>query len=218
MQIAAMMISSGTGMVLDTGVNKYRGFALLAISMTGLTGSIGAIHANRLSTSLHTVLHPSRSSASASSGPKLSHPQGMTPLQSIATLYAVAFPCQGLFLAFVHWAGWIDLDLAWAGWLAFASTVSVRLGCEGRTDRVDCSQLDACPFHDALFLVAKSRSGVSLLLIRTVSLRTDNHVSSYTLPIHSALVDFVGQIVLMGAYEICIKTGRDVVMHEPPPT
>ena len=35
LQIGAMLISSGTGMVLDTGVSKYRGFALLAISMTG---------------------------------------------------------------------------------------------------------------------------------------------------------------------------------------
>jgi solute carrier family 41 len=34
-QIGAMLISSGTGMVLDKGVGKYRGFALLAISMTG---------------------------------------------------------------------------------------------------------------------------------------------------------------------------------------
>lgn len=34
-QIGAMLISSGTGMVLDLSVGKYRGFALLAISMTG---------------------------------------------------------------------------------------------------------------------------------------------------------------------------------------
>lgn len=34
-KIGAMLISSGTGMVLDRGVGKYRGFALLAISMTG---------------------------------------------------------------------------------------------------------------------------------------------------------------------------------------
>jgi hypothetical protein len=34
-QIAAMLISSGTGMALERGVGEYRGFALLAIPMTG---------------------------------------------------------------------------------------------------------------------------------------------------------------------------------------
>ena len=32
-----MLISSGTGMALDAGVGRYRGFALLAIAMTGTT-------------------------------------------------------------------------------------------------------------------------------------------------------------------------------------
>jgi hypothetical protein len=31
-----MLISSGTGMALDAGVGRYRGFALLAIAMTGM--------------------------------------------------------------------------------------------------------------------------------------------------------------------------------------
>jgi len=118
-QIGAMCISSGTGMVLDRGVERYRGFALLAISMTGLTGSIGAIHANRLSTSLHTGLHPSSL-----------HPRqnrGLPPLYRALTLYLIAFPCEALFLGFVHWAGWIDLSLGWAGWMAFALTVSTDL-------------------------------------------------------------------------------------------
>jgi len=35
LQIGAMLISSGTGMALDAGVGRYRGFALLAIAMTG---------------------------------------------------------------------------------------------------------------------------------------------------------------------------------------
>lgn len=38
-QIGAMCISSGTGMVLDRGVERYRGFALLAISMTGTSAT-----------------------------------------------------------------------------------------------------------------------------------------------------------------------------------
>lgn len=129
-------------MALDKGVGKYRGFALLAISMTGkavffhyrsmpdkrvgLTGSIGGIHANRLSTRLHMGLHP----ASLDPNPA---PGGLSPLSAASTLFALAFPCQLAFLIFVNWAGWIDLDLGWAGWLAFASTVS-RISCANRPE------------------------------------------------------------------------------------
>ena len=42
-QIAAMFISSCTGMVLERSVGRYKGYSLLAVSITGLTGSIGAI-------------------------------------------------------------------------------------------------------------------------------------------------------------------------------
>ena len=34
-----MLISSGTGMALDAGVGRYRGFALLAIAMTGTSST-----------------------------------------------------------------------------------------------------------------------------------------------------------------------------------
>nr|ODN89503.1 solute carrier family 41 [Cryptococcus depauperatus CBS 7841] len=123
--IGAMLISSGTGMVLSKGVEKYRGFALLAISMTGLTGSIGAIHANRLSTQLHTLLHPHPQlrTITHSFSPHLC----LTPLQSSLTLFVISFLCQGAFLLFVNWAGWIDLSLGWTGWVAFALTTILSL-------------------------------------------------------------------------------------------
>ena len=122
-KIGAMLISSGTGMALDKGVGKYRGFALLAISMTGLTGAIGGIHANRLSTRLHAALQ----------SPHQSRPTGLSSLHSAITLYIMAFPCQACFMVFVKWAGWIDLSLGWAGWLCFASTVSVVLETFAKT-------------------------------------------------------------------------------------
>ena len=111
-----MLISSGTGMALEAGVGKYRGFALLAISMTGLTGAIGGIHANRMSTMLHTAL---QSPHQAKNGPGLSANQGMIALGLLA------YACQVCFLVFVSWAGWIDLSLGWAGWACFTLTVSV---------------------------------------------------------------------------------------------
>ncbi|WWD21552.1 hypothetical protein CI109_106038 [Kwoniella shandongensis] len=185
--IGAMLISSGTGMVLDKGVAKYRGFALLAISMTGLTGSIGAIHANRLSTSLHTLLHPTHprsgsttpTTTRSSSSTSAIHP-GLSPFQSSATLYLIAFPCQAAFLLFVDWAGWIDISLGWAGWLTFATTT----------------------------LISLSTAHFMTLFFWSKNLDPD----SYTLPIHSALVDFLGQLLLMVAYEICILQGEDVIV------
>jgi len=40
------------------------------------------------------------------------------------------------------------------------------------------------------------------------------HHSSYALPILSALVDFIGQMLLVLAYEICILEGRDVLFEK----
>jgi solute carrier family 41 len=42
----------------------------------------------------------------------------------------------------------------------------------------------------------------------------DVYHSSYTLPIHSALIDFIGQLLLALAYEMCIWQGRDVMVVE----
>lgn len=123
---------------------------------SGLTGSIGAIHANRLSTSLHTNLHP-----------QSKHPRpnrGLQPFQRAITLYLIAFPCEALFLGFVHWAGWIDLSLGWAGWVCFALIVSILFPflpvfC---LLLVDCYFLDYLASPDSVLLVERSRSRVSL--------------------------------------------------------
>jgi hypothetical protein len=42
-QIAAMLISCATGVVLEKSVSRYEGFALLGVTMTGICGSLGAI-------------------------------------------------------------------------------------------------------------------------------------------------------------------------------
>lgn len=190
--IGAMLISSGTGMVLESGVGKYRGFALLAISMTGLTGAIGAIHANRLSTQLHRRLHPASSGGDGMGGGHMAHGggdglsgrlvaayDGLTPAQSMALLFVLAFPCQGAFLAFVNATGWIDVNLGWVGWVAYALGVAFSLVC-AQVFTLFCWHRDLDP-------------------------------DSYTLPIHSAIVDFVAQILLMVAYEVCRGLGRDVM-------
>ncbi|BEJ14949.1 hypothetical protein CspHIS471_0407160 [Cutaneotrichosporon sp. HIS471] len=179
--ISAMLISSGTGMVLETGVGKYRGFALLAVSMTGLTGAIGAIHANRLSTQLHRRLHPGSGSHSTHTmtGRLQAAYDGLSPTQSIGVLFALSFPCQAAFVVFVNATGWIDIHLGWVGWVAYAIASAFSLLC-AQFFTLFCWHRNLDP-------------------------------DSYTLPIHSAIVDFVGQLLLMLAYEVCRRLGGDVM-------
>ncbi|BGO97820.1 magnesium transporter [Rhodotorula toruloides] len=51
---AAMAISSATGVILETYVNRYPGFALLGQVMTAISGASGSIFVSRISTALHT--------------------------------------------------------------------------------------------------------------------------------------------------------------------
>ncbi|KAL1742222.1 Mg transporter [Schizophyllum fasciatum] len=51
----AMAISSATGIVLDLFVSRYEDFAVLAVVISGLPGSVGAIFVSRLGTGLHVA-------------------------------------------------------------------------------------------------------------------------------------------------------------------
>ncbi|GAA5863909.1 hypothetical protein JCM1840_005818 [Sporobolomyces johnsonii] len=50
----AMAISSGSGVILESYVNAYRGFALLSPVLTALSGAAGSIFVSRISTALHS--------------------------------------------------------------------------------------------------------------------------------------------------------------------
>jgi len=52
--LLAMAISSGSGVVLETYVNAFTGFALLATVLTALSGGAGSVFCSRLSTALHS--------------------------------------------------------------------------------------------------------------------------------------------------------------------
>ncbi|CAO1618101.1 unnamed protein product [Parajaminaea phylloscopi] len=74
--ILAMFISSGAGLVLDTFVQRFEGFALLAPVVTGLPGACAAILVSRTSTALHSGkgdIHLPSSSSSSSSPNGLAH-------------------------------------------------------------------------------------------------------------------------------------------------
>ncbi|KAL1922196.1 uncharacterized protein VTP21DRAFT_9735 [Calcarisporiella thermophila] len=51
--LAAMLISSGAGLVLERFIAKYMGMALLSPVFNGIAGNLGSIYTSRLSTQLH---------------------------------------------------------------------------------------------------------------------------------------------------------------------
>lgn len=116
----AMIISSGTGIVLDMFVSKYEGFPLLAVVISGtstpvisilkidqilfsgLPGAAGSIFVSRLSTSLHaTVLSkPSLQSDNQPSGHLV-----------MLTLLLITLPVEIAFLVVLRSIGWLQVPV-----------------------------------------------------------------------------------------------------------
>lgn len=52
--VSAMVISSAGGLILDYTVSNYKGIAVFQLIINGIGGNMAAVHASRLSTTLHT--------------------------------------------------------------------------------------------------------------------------------------------------------------------
>ena len=52
--LLAMAISSGSGVVLETYINAYTGFALLSTVLTAVSGGASTVFCSRLATALHS--------------------------------------------------------------------------------------------------------------------------------------------------------------------
>ncbi|KAI0713635.1 hypothetical protein C8Q76DRAFT_732037 [Earliella scabrosa] len=105
---AAMAISSGTGIVLDTFVERYSGFALLAIAIAGLPGGVSSIFVSRLSTALHAASAKMTTAVASMTDLKEDkhHPK---PRLVLTTLVVVSLPIEMVFLGCVVAFGWIHL-------------------------------------------------------------------------------------------------------------
>ncbi|KAF9228853.1 solute carrier family 41 member 1 [Gyrodon lividus] len=163
----AMVISSATGIVLDTFASRYQGFPLLAIVISGLPGSVGSIFVSRLSTSLHA----SKSQVSYS---KTNEP---SPRMVMITLLLVTLPIEVVFLAILHAFGWLKLPIIFA-------VLSVVFFC--------CAV------------------SISLVIARALT----NYLWSkgldpdmYALPIHSAMMDLIGQLLLVLCFTLVSLIG-----------
>jgi solute carrier family 41 len=173
----AMIISSTTGIVLDLFVSRYEGFALLAVAISGLPGSVGCLFISRLSTALHTValsaapngtFRPSKNNTSAAES---------SSNIVILALILVTIPIEIIFLSVLEGLGWLHPPFLF---VAF----SVFFFC--------------CAVTASLFI---ARLLTNFLWSRKLDPDT------YALPIHSASMDLIGQLLLVLCFEIATLLG-----------
>lgn len=193
----AMTISTGTGIVLEMFVSRYEGFALLAVVISGLPGSVGSILVSRLSTSLHAAalavspaVHEAEHSSSFSNSSSISNSiprprkEPSTKLV-IITLLLVTIPIEIAFLGMIRVLGWLHLPILFV------------------------------VFSVVFFFCAVT---ISLLVARFLTSylwSKGRDPDMYALPIHSALMDLVGQLLLVVCFEIAQLLGARVKMTAP---
>lgn len=207
--ILAMFISSGAGLVLDSFVQEYEGFALLVPVITGLPGACAAILVSRTTTCLHAgkgevaLREPNggrqgsggffsldaRSSTSQSGFWGRVYTTLITPWLSPPTegylipftLLAIGLMIEVLFLVLTFTTG--QLTFGWS----FALTFSL-------------SSLGALAFS------------LALAHVMTMELwKRDYDPDIYCLPFVSSIVDVVGQALLVMAYATAKGLAGDVV-------
>lgn len=149
----AMVISSGTGIVLDVFVSRFEDFALLAVAISGklcytahghdmllitlasylgLPGSVGSILISRLSTALHAASStPHDASASTTFLSPQSHSNTHTPALSartvMLTLFLVTLPVEVILLAILKGVGWLTLGFGMISAAGLGFCLAVRL-------------------------------------------------------------------------------------------
>lgn len=160
--------------------------------LLGLPGSVGSIFVSRLSTALHaasTLGGPPRSPSASplTQSLTLSAPPKHTPSARLVglTLLFVTFPIELLFLAAIRALGWLHLPF---GFLA----LSVVFFCVA----VAAS-------------LAIARGLTALLWAR------DLDPDMYAMPIHSALMDLIGQLLLVACFEIVSRFTASVKVTPP---
>ncbi|THV06915.1 hypothetical protein K435DRAFT_742928 [Dendrothele bispora CBS 962.96] len=197
----AMIISSTTGIVLDLFVSRYEGFALLAVVISGLPGAVGSIFISRLSTALHAAALPmsgyrsvvqnggghhvvgdeeESGLRSGSESGRKDQKQEPSPLLVMITLMVITLPVEVIFLSMLRGLGWLRLPFVFVA-------SSVLFFC--------CAVL------------------ASLVIARYLTNFLWNRKldpDMYALPIHSALMDLVGQSLLVLCFEIVSLLGGAV--------
>lgn len=202
--LIAMFISSGAGIVLDTFVGKFEGFALLVPVLTGLPGAVAAIFVSRTSTALHSGRNAKPNARQRSRffmfGNDRSGISGW-----IVDKYERFAP---------QWLQ--DIGGPTEGWLAPCTlfglgmivTVAFILFV-----RLTGQMSFGVPFL-LMFITVSSLAFLSALVIAHVLTlllwRFDYDPDIYCLPFITSLVDVIGQTLLVMAYYIAIGLGDSI--------
>jgi solute carrier family 41 len=179
--LSAMAISGATGMVLERCVGWYEGYAILAVSMTGLSGAVGSIYASRLSTVLHVASPPPGQPAIALD--ELDDGRA-SPRTIGAALFAVSIPIQLIFVGGVLSTGWMRPEWQLITSFLLVSPITVRPLPLGRQPSAQMST----PSVADLRLPLPTRSGPALPRLRRpvdalfLGTRTGSRVRFTSLP------------------------------------
>ncbi|KAI0042837.1 hypothetical protein FA95DRAFT_1563902 [Auriscalpium vulgare] len=178
----AMVITSGSGIVLDVFVSKYDGYALLAVAIGGLPGGAGSILVSRLSTALHAAASaahhvlPSASTSAVSLPQKHAHHEPSIGLVMV-TLFLVTIPVELVYLLILRALNWLHAPFVF-------SIFALVFLCIGVFISLFVAR------HVTKFLWDRGRDP-----------------DMYALPIHSALMDLSGQILLVSCFELASALG-----------
>lgn len=199
--VVAMFISSGAGVVLDTFVQRFEGFALLVPVITGLPGACAAIFVSRTSTALHgghSINKPMsggffrRQSSNRSSHPFVRILSKITP----RWLTGVGGPTEG-------WT--VPMTIFGLGLLVVMSFITLV--------RLSGQMSFGLPFFFMFVIAATVQLACSLLIAHVLTLllwRYDYDPDIYCLPYVSSVVDVIGQVILVTAYFIAISLGDTI--------
>lgn len=150
---------------------------------------------SRLSTDLHAHEHQPASRSSEGSG-GVEH-----SLLTGATLFSVALPVLLMYLIFMYSAGWLELPYIFLVMfvLAFALTVSIPPPCSSSL------------WENTELISSQSAISLSLAKWLTHKLWQRGYdPDTYCLPVHSSLMELVGQCLLVAAYASASMLGVDV--------
>lgn len=128
--LSAMFISSVGGLILDFTVAKYHGIAVFQPVINGVGGNLVAVHASRLTTSLHLVCQPGRLPVTATRG--CPNPGGAfcgTTINAKAArvLLSLVIPGHLIFMFTISYmkAGHTSITITFAGIYLLASLLQV---------------------------------------------------------------------------------------------
>jgi solute carrier family 41 len=183
--MGAMAISTASGIVLDLFVEKYKGFALLAVLISGLPGSVGSIFVSRLSTALHSAALDTSTLPTFSLSDVACRrlgPGTPTPFLVALALLLVTLPIQLIILLLLSWFQWLPPIFPFL-------------------------------FYAFAVLFFSLAVGVSLVIAKALTewlWKKGKDPDVYALPVHSALMDLVGQLLLVGCFEVVAGLGYDL--------